>query len=76
MAGQATLSALDGAELPRAASPYGDLVEVDRARQILLVVRGGATFWALNVSTRGSFPAMDCTWAEGVMPVGYEVWMY
>ncbi len=36
---------------PYAASTSGDLVEVDKTRQLLLVIRNGAVQWAFNVST-------------------------
>lgn len=32
-------------------SPTGDLIEVDKQRQVLFVVRGGAVSWVLNTST-------------------------
>lgn len=41
VAGPATLAALAGAERPRT-SATGDLVEVDKGRQVLFVVRAGA----------------------------------
>ncbi|MEY2426485.1 MAG: hypothetical protein QOI61_2057 [Actinomycetota bacterium] len=43
--------ALNGAARPRGASTSGDLIEVDKARQLLLVMRGGAVQWAFNTST-------------------------
>lgn len=50
VAGPATLEALDGATRPTTAVK-GNLVEVDKGRQVLFVVRGGAVVWALNAST-------------------------
>ena len=50
VAGPATLAALDGARRPKTAAK-GNLVEIDKARQVLFVVRGGAVAWTLNVST-------------------------
>ncbi len=51
IAGSATLAALDDARRPAAASSGGDLIEVDKARQVLFVVRDGEVRWTLNVST-------------------------
>jgi peptidoglycan hydrolase-like protein with peptidoglycan-binding domain len=50
VAGPATQAALAGAGRPTT-SASGDLVEVDKARQVLFVVRGGEVRWTLNVST-------------------------
>ncbi len=50
IAGPGTAAALDGAVRPQAAGS-GDLVEVDKDRQVLFVVRGGEVEWVLNVST-------------------------
>ena len=50
IAGPATLGALGAASRPKAAGK-GDLVEIDKALQVLFVVRGGAAVWTLNVST-------------------------
>lgn len=50
VAGPATMAALAGAERPTT-SATGNLVEVDKGRQVLFVVRGGAVAWALNAST-------------------------
>ena len=48
--GEATAAALD-----RAVRPFGtdggNLIEVDKHRQVLLVVRGGQVLWAFNTST-------------------------
>jgi hypothetical protein len=49
--GAGTAAALDQAHRPSAASASGDLIEVDKARQVLLVVRDGHVRWVLNVST-------------------------
>jgi len=49
--GPGTAAALAGAGRPEAASTGGDLIEVDKARQVLFVVRGGTVEWVLNVST-------------------------
>jgi len=50
VAGPATQAALARAGRP-ASSASGDLIEVDKARQVLFVVRGGEVAWTLNVST-------------------------
>lgn len=50
VAGPATLAALAAATRPTTAAK-GHLVEVDKARQVLYVVRSGAVAWTLNVST-------------------------
>jgi peptidoglycan hydrolase-like protein with peptidoglycan-binding domain len=49
--GPGTAAALQQAGRPQAASTGGDLIEVDKARQVLFVVRGGNVEWVLNVST-------------------------
>jgi hypothetical protein len=43
--------ALSAGARPRAASTSGDLVEVDKARQLLFIIRGGSVLWAINTST-------------------------
>lgn len=50
VAGPATLAAFESAERPTT-SAKGNLVEVDKGRQVLFVVRSGAVAWILNVST-------------------------
>lgn len=50
VAGPTTLTALAVAGRPTTRAT-GDLVEIDKARQVLLVVRDGAVVWALNTST-------------------------
>ncbi len=51
VAGPATLAALETATRPVPADPTGTHVEIDLARQILLVVQDGQTQWVLNTST-------------------------
>jgi peptidoglycan hydrolase-like protein with peptidoglycan-binding domain len=46
-----TSAALRTAERPTARSASGDLIEIDKARQVLFVVRGGVVRWTLNTST-------------------------
>jgi peptidoglycan hydrolase-like protein with peptidoglycan-binding domain len=55
VAGPTTRAALAGAERPTSAAS-GDLVEVDKGRQVLFVVRDGAVVWTLNVSTGTELP--------------------
>ena len=59
--GPGTAAALDHAIRPSAASTGGDLIEVDKARQVLFVVRAGAVQWVLNVSTGTEEPY----WVDG-----------
>ncbi len=51
IAGASTLAALDTGTRPRGRSTSGNLVEVDKERQVLFVVRDGEVAWAINVST-------------------------
>jgi len=48
--GPGTAAALELAGRPQAGAG-GDLIEIDKARQVLFVVRGGDVAWVLNVST-------------------------
>ncbi len=48
--GPGTSAALAEAVRPEAAGS-GDLIEIDKARQVLFVVRGGAVQWVVNAST-------------------------
>ncbi len=43
--------ALNAGARPSAASTSGNLVEVDKGRQLLMVIRNGAVQWAFNTST-------------------------
>jgi len=47
----ATANALVNAKAPTAASTTGDLIEIDKARQVIYVVRGGRMLWVFNSST-------------------------
>ena len=47
----ATRQHLSTAARPKPASPVGDLIEVDKARQILMVVRGGQAQFVFNISS-------------------------
>lgn len=44
-------AALNAGARPSPVSTSGDLVEVDKGRQLLFIVRNGATQWAFNTST-------------------------
>jgi peptidoglycan hydrolase-like protein with peptidoglycan-binding domain len=46
-----TRQKLDSATRPKPASAVGDLIEVDKAHQVLIVVRGGQAQWIFNTST-------------------------
>ena len=47
----ATRQRLAGAARPKPASPAGDLVEIDKGRQIMMVVRGGQAQHVFNISS-------------------------
>ena len=49
--GPSTSAALRDSTRPRPRSTSGDLLEVDKSRQLLFVVRGGRTLWVFNTST-------------------------
>ena len=51
IAGASTVAALADATRPDAHSTSGNLVEVDKERQVLFVVRNGKVAWAVNVSS-------------------------
>jgi len=54
---QATADALNAAtERARAAANTGTLVEVDKGRQLLFIVKDGATLWVFNTSTGSEIP--------------------
>jgi peptidoglycan hydrolase-like protein with peptidoglycan-binding domain len=46
-----TLQALATAQRPAAASASGNLIEIDKTRQVIFVVRGGQVQWVFNTST-------------------------
>lgn len=50
VAGPAVQATLAGAQRPNTTAT-GDLIEVDKARQVLLVVRSGVVRWTFNTST-------------------------
>lgn len=51
VAGPATLAAVASGVRPAPREPSGNHLEIDLDRQLLLVVEGGQTRWALNTST-------------------------
>jgi len=46
-----TAAALERATRPAPRATSGDVVEIDKTRQVVLVVRGGQTQWVFNTST-------------------------
>jgi peptidoglycan hydrolase-like protein with peptidoglycan-binding domain len=72
VAGAGTQAALAAAERPSPASGSGNLVEVDKARQVMFVVRGGQVKWVLNVSTGTEQPyEVDGRTEMADTPVGH-----
>ncbi len=59
--GAATAAALDRAVRP-IGSTGGNLIEIDKRRQVLLVVRAGQVLWAFNTSTGTG----QLYWSDGV----------
>lgn len=43
----------------------GDLIEVDKGRQVLFIIRGGKTLWAFNTSTGSDKPYTEVNQKEG-----------
>jgi peptidoglycan hydrolase-like protein with peptidoglycan-binding domain len=72
VAGPATQAALATASRQAPAEPTGDHVEIDLARQILIVVTGGQTRWVLNTSTGSgeAYAAPSGGTAVAITPVG------
>ncbi len=56
IAGPDTAGALAQAVRPQPRSDHGDLLEVDKQRQVLLVVREGSVAWVVNTSTGNGRP--------------------
>ncbi|MBW3548070.1 MAG: L,D-transpeptidase family protein, partial [Actinobacteria bacterium] len=55
----------------QAASGHGDVIEVDKYRQLIFVVRGGHTLWAFNTSTGNEQPyTSGGRWYSAVTPTG------
>jgi len=56
-ADRSTVDALAAiATRPQGLAGAGDLIEIDKARQLLFIVRGGQVAWVLNASTGSSKP--------------------
>ena len=54
---ESTASALTSAiERGRGLADTGDLVEIDKVRQLLFIIRAGKTVWTLNTSTGNGLP--------------------
>ncbi len=71
-AGPATMAALAAATRPAPHDPTGTHVEIDLARQILLVVQDGQTRWVLNTSTGNgeAYPSPSGGTAVAATPPG------
>lgn len=52
---EATAVALNGSLCRPTPSIGGDLIEIDKGRQLLFIVRGGRAQWIVNVSTGGNY---------------------
>ena len=66
-----TAEVLRSAARPMPRSAAGDLIEIDKARQVLFVVRDGSVRWALNTSTGTERPYRSATgWDLADTPVG------
>ena len=50
---------------PRGVSRAGDLIEVDKGRQLLHLIRGGATIWTVNTSTGSDIPYEETNQRDG-----------
>jgi peptidoglycan hydrolase-like protein with peptidoglycan-binding domain len=50
---------------PVATSRTGDLTEVDKAKQLLFVVRGGKVVWTINTSTGSDIPYTEVNQRDG-----------
>ncbi len=70
----ATSQALGRAGRP-STTAAGDLIEVDKGRQVLLVIRGGRVLWAFNTSTgmSAAWVTPDGRWAVYRQVDGYDV---
>jgi peptidoglycan hydrolase-like protein with peptidoglycan-binding domain len=55
-ADQETVDALTSATVRVSGAAIGDEIEVDLTKQVLYIVRGGLTMWALNTSTGSGKP--------------------
>jgi peptidoglycan hydrolase-like protein with peptidoglycan-binding domain len=75
----ATRQRLSTAARPRPASPAGDLIEFDKARQVVIIVRGGQAQYVFNASsgTEGTYTYRGKTYQantpEGRFAVLWEI---
>jgi peptidoglycan hydrolase-like protein with peptidoglycan-binding domain len=60
-ADQQTVDVMSGAAAPRPRTTSGDVVEIDKARQVMFVVRGGRAVYTFNVSTGSQVPYTERT---------------
>jgi peptidoglycan hydrolase-like protein with peptidoglycan-binding domain len=58
-ADQETVDALTSATVRVSGAAIGDEIEVDLTKQVLYIVRGGLTMWALNTSTGSGKPYVE-----------------
>jgi peptidoglycan hydrolase-like protein with peptidoglycan-binding domain len=59
VADETTVAAMGSASPPRARSTSGDVIEIDKPRQLLYVVRGGRTVHTMNASTGSEVPYVE-----------------
>lgn len=55
-ADQTTVDALFAAQRPRGRATTGNVVEIDKARQVMYLIQNGVTVWTFNVSTGSQVP--------------------
>jgi lipoprotein-anchoring transpeptidase ErfK/SrfK len=70
VAGPTTADLLSRAVRPQAATTSGDVIEVDKGRQVMFVVVGGQTQWVLNVSTGSERPYVEKSGLDGHIVTG------
>jgi peptidoglycan hydrolase-like protein with peptidoglycan-binding domain len=51
----------------------GDLIEVDKSRQLLFLIRGGVTLWTFNTSTGSNVPYVETDQKKGGTTTGDAV---
>lgn len=67
----ATRSAINAGRRPKPRTTSGNIIEIDKRRQILMVVRGGRLTWTLNTSTgSGQRYYSGGAWHTAYTPVG------
>lgn len=65
-----TVDLLSRAAKPSGLSTTGDVIEVDKARQVMFIVLGGQTRWILNVSTGSDIPYVEKSGKTGEIVTG------